>query len=47
MMVEIVKNNNVLNDTIEDICPGILSAKANDEDTPSWDSALNGPRNKG
>jgi hypothetical protein len=37
MMVENAKNTDVL-------YPGILAAKANDEDNPSWDSAMNGPQ---
>jgi hypothetical protein len=41
MMVKIASNNDVLNDTIQELYPGILAAKANDEDNPSWYSAMN------
>jgi hypothetical protein len=47
LMVEIAKNTDVLNVTIEELYPGILAAKANDEDNPSWDSAMNGPQKEG
>jgi hypothetical protein len=47
MMVEISKNTDALNETIEELYPRILAAKANDEDNPSWDSAMNGPQKEG
>jgi hypothetical protein len=42
MILEISKNTDILNDTNKDLYPGILSAKANDEDTPTWHHAMNG-----
>jgi hypothetical protein len=46
MMLEISKNTGILNDTLENLYPGILSAKENDEDTPTWHHAMNGPKRK-
>jgi hypothetical protein len=47
MMVEIAKNTDNLNDTIKELYPGILAAKASDEDNPSWDSSMNRPQKEG
>jgi hypothetical protein len=47
MMLEISKNNDILNGTLEDMYPGIHSAKENDEDTPRWHHAINGPQKEG
>jgi hypothetical protein len=46
MVLEISKNTGILNDTLENLYPGILSAKENDEDTPTWHHAMNGPKRK-
>jgi hypothetical protein len=47
MMLEISNNTDIMNDTLEDLYPGIFSAKANDEDTPTWHHAMNGPQKEG
>jgi hypothetical protein len=47
MMLEIYKSTGILNDTLEDMYPGLLSSKANDEDTPRWNHAMNGPHKEG
>jgi hypothetical protein len=46
VMLEISKNTDIMHDTLEEMYPEILSAKANDEDTPTWYHAMNGPQNK-
>jgi hypothetical protein len=43
MMLEISKNTDILNKTLEDLYPSIISDKENDEDTPTWHHARNGP----
>jgi hypothetical protein len=42
MVLEISKNTDILNNTLDEIYPGIISTKANDEDTPTWHRSING-----
>jgi hypothetical protein len=44
MMVEIAKNTDIPNYTIEELYTGILAAKENNKDNPSSGSAMNGPQ---
>jgi hypothetical protein len=47
MMLEICKNTDILNDTLEDMDPKIISAKSNDECTPTWHHTMKGPQKEG
>ena len=47
VMLEIVKECDSLNKTLESWHPMALAAKANDADTPNWNQAMNGPNAQG